>query len=118
MSTDTTHSDHAAGHAADHDLEHVKSHVRLFYFIGAGLLLLTVVTVWLSYIEFGSVHANIAIGLVVATIKATMVGMVFMHLKWERKWVYVIMGMAFAFFGALIWLFCWAHSDPIKPVLN
>ncbi|MCI5064529.1 cytochrome C oxidase subunit IV family protein [bacterium] len=56
-----------------------------------GLLVLTVITVWIakdSTFDFG--HWNIAIAMLVASLKATLVALYFMHLKFEDKvtWLY------------------------------
>jgi cytochrome c oxidase subunit 4 len=46
------------------------------------LLILTFITVGASYIDFGS--GNIVIALVIATIKASLVGLIFMHLLHDK----------------------------------
>src|SRR5277367_5194051 len=46
------------------------------------LLILTIITVGASYIDFGS--GNIVIALVIATIKASLVGLIFMHLLHDK----------------------------------
>lgn len=54
------------------------------------LMVLTAVTVYVSYINFGTL--NIVIALVVASIKATIVALYFMHLKFEDSitWVFAL----------------------------
>jgi cytochrome c oxidase subunit 4 len=47
------------------------------------LLFLTVITVWISRIDFGT--WNIVIAIVIASIKAGIVGTYFMHLKFESN---------------------------------
>jgi len=49
------------------------------------LLVLTVVTVWISTIHFGRA-GNITVGILVAIVKASLVTLIFMHMKWEKKW--------------------------------
>ena len=44
------------------------------------LLTFTALTVFLSYVNFGSHKANMAVGMLVATIKAGLVAAIFMHL--------------------------------------
>lgn len=56
-----------------------------------GLLVLTVITVWVAKdpsMDFG--HLNIAIAMFIASIKASIVALYFMHLKFEDKttWLY------------------------------
>lgn len=56
---------------------------RVYVGILLTLLFLTVVTVAISRLDFGSF--NIVIAMVVASIKAVLVAMFFMHLKFESK---------------------------------
>jgi cytochrome c oxidase subunit 4 len=53
-------------------------------------MILTVITVGVSYIHFGVF--NIVVALAVASIKASLVALFFMHLKYEDKltWVFAI----------------------------
>jgi cytochrome c oxidase subunit 4 len=57
----------------------VEVHVLLAVF--AGLIALTVVTVAVSYFDFGPINLMVALG--VATIKAALVALWFMHLRYE-----------------------------------
>lgn len=52
------------------------------------LVVLTVITVWVSRYDFGVM--NIVVAMVVASIKALVVALFFMHLKYEDKltWLY------------------------------
>lgn len=61
-------------------------HGPIFWKVLVGLMVLTAVTVGLSYVHFGSKAMNIAVGLLVAVVKATLVVLFFMHLKWEKRW--------------------------------
>lgn len=49
------------------------------------LFALTIVTVAISRMDLGR-GGNITVGLLVATIKATLVVLFFMHLKYEARW--------------------------------
>lgn len=53
-------------------------------------MVMTIVTVYVSYINFGML--NIVIALLVASIKATIVALYFMHLKFEDSitWVFAL----------------------------
>ena len=53
--------------------------------VGATLLLFTGITVALSYVDFGTQKANIAVAMLVATFKAGLVAAIFMHLSAEKK---------------------------------
>ncbi|HXG60613.1 MAG TPA: cytochrome C oxidase subunit IV family protein [Planctomycetota bacterium] len=49
------------------------------------LLALTIVTVAISRVHLGTA-GNVAVGLLVAVIKASLVTLFFMHLKYEQRW--------------------------------
>ncbi len=59
-----------------------------YVYVGIALLVLTIITVLASYINFGSMFINIVIALVIATIKALLVLLYFMHLKYENKLIW------------------------------
>jgi cytochrome c oxidase subunit 4 len=64
------------------------------------LLILTAITVGASYINFGS--ANVVIALAIATVKAILVALFFMHLVWDKP-VNAIIGVAgFLFLGIFL----------------
>jgi cytochrome c oxidase subunit IV len=71
-------TDSAQDHSA-HD--HSKTYVNVLL----ALAVLTAVTVGVSRIDLGR-GGNIAVGLLVATVKASLVVMFFMHLKYEQRW--------------------------------
>jgi cytochrome c oxidase subunit 4 len=71
-------SDSAQDHAS-HD--HSKAYLNVLVALAA----LTFVTVVASRIHLGRV-GNIGLGLIIATIKASLVVMFFMHLKYEQRW--------------------------------
>lgn len=61
-------------------------HGPIFLKVLGGLAVLTALTVGLSYVNFGSKAMNIAVGVLVAVAKASLVVLFFMHLKWEKRW--------------------------------
>jgi cytochrome c oxidase subunit IV len=63
----------------------------------AALLLLTVVTVGVSYIDLGLL--NIAVALIVASVKASLVALFFMHLRYEDRlvWAFATVPLFFLF---------------------
>ena len=78
---------HDATHAASNDHghgEHVGHLVPVRYLVIAGLALLalTVITVAVRFVDLGEANMPIAMG--VAVVKATIVALVFMHLRWDR----------------------------------
>lgn len=64
------------------------------------LLILTAITVGASFIDFGP--ANIAIALAIATVKATLVALIFMHLKWDKPTNAIIAVSGFLFLGIFL----------------
>ncbi len=103
-----------AAAAEAHDDHHdVSKHVRKYLMVGALLLIFTIITVALSYVDLGSMKANVAVGMLVATFKAGLVAAIFMHLSAERKMVYRILLFTVAFVLALFWLTYLAWYDPI-----
>jgi cytochrome c oxidase subunit IV len=66
------------------------------------LLILTGITVGASYIHFGSGSINIVIALTIATIKATIVALFFMHLLHDKPVNAVIAVAGFVFLGIFL----------------
>jgi cytochrome c oxidase subunit IV len=74
--------DHAHGHD-DHGLAHTMPLPLLFGVLGA-LLALTVATVAVTGIDLGA-QGNLIVAMIIATIKAALVCVFFMHLLWDKK---------------------------------
>ena len=80
----------------------IKKHVRIYISVFAALACLTVVTVTVSYLHLSLTHA-ILVALLIATIKASLVALFFMHLISERVVIFSILAFA-AFFFLLVLL--------------
>jgi caa(3)-type oxidase subunit IV len=102
---DASHDEHAG-----HD---VSKHIRGYLLVGGTLLLFTGITVALSYINFGTQKANVAVAMLVATFKAGLVAAIFMHLASEKRMIYRILIFTFFFVLGLFWLTYFAWYDPI-----
>jgi caa(3)-type oxidase subunit IV len=89
----------------------VQKHVRGYLMVGALLLAFTGITVALSYVHFGTDKANIAIAMLVATLKAGAVAGVFMHLAAEKRLIYRILIFTGFFVMGLFWLILLAWYD-------
>ena len=61
-----------------------------YYFVFFSLVILTIATVLIAFYRFQNEVANLLLALMIASIKATLVAMFFMHLKFEGKLIYVI----------------------------
>jgi cytochrome c oxidase subunit IV len=66
------------------------------------LLILTGITVGASYIHFGSGAANVVVALTIATIKATLVALFFMHLLHDKPVNALIAVAGFIFLGLFL----------------
>jgi len=69
------------GHDAHEDAGHVSS-IRLLVVVWIALMIGTWLTVTATYFDLGSL--NIWIGLVIATAKAVLVALYYMHLRWDK----------------------------------
>jgi cytochrome c oxidase subunit 4 len=71
----------------------------LYYTIFLALLVLTGLTVGVTYVDLG--EANLLVALGIALTKATLVGLFFMHLRWSNRLVHVTVMTAFVFLAIL-----------------
>src|SRR5687767_6310778 len=79
-------SGHAPGHAHHDDAHHGLAHVatiKVLCATGGTLLFLTIVTVLATKVDFGA-EINLGIAMAIAVIKATLVVLFFMHLRYDR----------------------------------
>ena len=89
MASAATHHDDAHGHDHGHghdDHGHGLAHtatIKTLVATGGTLLVLTIVTVLATKIDFGA-NINLAIAMVIAVTKATLVVLFFMHLRYDR----------------------------------
>lgn len=91
---------HAHGHGNGKD--HVPHILPISTYLATlfALLVLTAITVGVSYLNFGA--ANVWIALLVATIKASVVALIFMHLFYDHKFNSIILVMGLLFLGVFI----------------
>ena len=75
------------------------------------LLILTAITVGASYVDFGA--ANVVIALFIASIKATLVALFFMHLISERQVIFLILALTGIFAVVLLMLPAVTNLDHI-----
>lgn len=69
--------------------------IRVYLIIFGSLITLTAATVWVAFIDLGALNNVAAIG--IATAKATLVVLYFMHLRYSDRlnWAYVIGAICF-----------------------
>jgi cytochrome c oxidase subunit 4 len=92
-------------HAAD-----IDRHVRIYITVFVALMVLTIVTVAVSYLDL-SVPMAVTVALLVATVKGTLVACYFMHLVAEKKLIYIVLAMTALFFVVLLTLPILTHSN-------
>ena len=98
---------------AGHDHVDLKKHVRTYMMVFGSLMVLTLVTVGLRYLDLPVVPA-IMIALAIALLKGSLVACYFMHLISERKLIIWVLGFTVVFFFAVLLLPLWTHFDPIR----
>ena len=97
----------------EHGAHDVAKHIRGYLLVGATLITFTIITVFLSYVNFGTQKANVAVAMLVATFKAGLVAAIFMHLASEKRMIYRILIFTVFFVLGLFWLTYLAWYDPI-----
>lgn len=94
---------------SDHT-DDISKHVRGYLIIGGTLIVGTVLTVLASYVDLG--HSwNIVLALVIATVKASLVALYFMHLISEKQMIYTVLAFTAFFFVGLMFLTIGAYHD-------
>lgn len=104
MATSETH-DHDHDHGHDGGAHHVDP-LWLYLTIFGALLVMTVVTVGASYIDFGG--ASVAVAVLIATVKAFLVAFFFMHLRHDKPFHSLVLVSGLLF---LSFLFLFTLSD-------
>lgn len=96
---------HGLGHQeAAVDDSHAAHHIvppKVYALVLVALLILTWLTVSVAYMNFGGIW-NLVLALGVATIKATLVVLFFMHVKYSGRLVHLTIGASLLFFILLI----------------
>ncbi len=94
-------STHTEVHSADaHAEDHQHGGPKIYAATLVALVILTAITVGAAYIDLGS--GNVVVALVIATIKATLVALFFMHLRWEKPVNSIIAVAGFLFLGIFL----------------
>ena len=85
------------GHSSDHVVS-----IRLYVVVFTALLVLTAITVWTARHDFGALNTPVAMG--IAVVKALLVILFFMHVKYGSRMTKLIVGVAFFFLGIMLTL--------------
>ena len=106
-------SDHHDGHdTGGHAVPH-----KMLIATCIALLLLTAITVWSSKIDFNELQMpemNIIIAIGIATFKVSLVGLIFMHLRWDRSFTAFIFVSSILLVGLFI-SFAMMDSKEYQP---
>lgn len=99
--------------------EAIKKSIRTYCFVGGVLFVGTVLTVAVATVEaldigrHGFDMWDCALGLLIASVKASLVAFIFMHLNHEKKAVYWLFGSGLCMVCSLGGLTALAMLDPI-----
>ena len=85
----------AHAHHADLGHEHVTP-LGVYFGIFGALMALSAITVAVAWVDLGTLNVLVALG--VAVLKATLVVLYFMHLKYSSKLTWIVLG------AGLFWL--------------
>jgi len=100
-----------------HDAHDIASHVKTYIKIGLTLVVFTILTVAISFVDFSvwfGGHSNMLIGMAVATFKASLVALIFMHLNSERPLIYKVLIFTTVFAIVLFVLFVYSHQTELS----
>jgi len=93
-------SDHAADLTSDHAVD-IDRHVRVYITVFVALMVLTIITVAVSYLDL-SMAVAVPVALFIAIVKGSLVAGYFMHLISEKKLIYAVLVLTVVFFAALL----------------
>src|SRR5262249_44875109 len=96
---------------------HSAPPVKKYLMIGVALLVFTVITVAANQLHF-AVPLAIAVALIIAATKGSMVAAVFMHLSHERPWIYGALVLTVLFFVVLLALPVLTIKDTIGTPIH
>lgn len=100
-------------HDAFHDTVGHVVPLRLLITIFAALIALTFITVGVTFVDFGR-DPNLIIAIAIAVVKASLVALYFMHLRWDSPFNSLVLVAAFVFV-ALIIIFALVDSYSYSP---
>src|SRR5262249_28919058 len=81
--------------------ESVRKHVRVYWMIGAALFAFTIITVAVNQ-EHLAIPLAITVVLIIAPLKGSMVGSIFMLVSTEKEWIYCALLLSVGFFIVLL----------------
>ncbi|QDT06723.1 hypothetical protein K227x_51390 [Rubripirellula lacrimiformis] len=113
------HTDDGHGHGKEgYDFAHPMP-VSMLLAVFAALVFLTIVTVAQASFDIGSMDIYVVMG--IATVKAVLVGLFFMHLAWDKPFNIIVFVGSFVFVGLFV-IFTLSDSqmtsDSFEPIVD
>jgi len=102
---------------AHSDSSQPHSHMKELALTFAALIVLTIVTVKIAKLDFGGVAINISIAMFIASIKAGLVALYFMHLKWEEKLIVGFAALSVPFVILMVSTMVWDVSQKTAELI-
>ncbi len=96
----------------------MKHQIVVYRNVFIGLLICTVLTVGVSYIEFSLVWVGVAVGLAIAFLKGYLVAANFMHLNDEKPLIYLTLALTVMFFVVLFFMPTMWHGNSLTSPSN
>jgi len=88
--------------------EEIRRETRGYVLVFVALMALTVITVGISYMHLPTLPA-VALALLVAIVKGSLVACYFMHLLSEKKAIYAVLALTVVFFAVLMMMPVYGH---------
>ncbi|MEB2284726.1 MAG: hypothetical protein B6D46_13515 [Polyangiaceae bacterium UTPRO1] len=82
-----------------HSSDHIAP-IKLYLAVFAALMALTATTIWVAFIDLGELNALAAVA--IAVVKATLVILFFMHVKYSSKLTWLVVASGFLFLTILL----------------
>lgn len=99
------------------DTHQPHSHMKELVLTFTALVILTIVTVKISKVDFGSVAVNITIAMIIASLKGLLVALYFMHLKWEEKLIIGFAVLSIPFVVLMVSTMVWDVAEKTGELL-
>jgi cytochrome c oxidase subunit 4 len=96
-----------------HDAAEIDKHVRTYILVFVALMALTLVTVAVSYLDL-TVGPAIAVALLIALVKGSLVACFFMHLISEKRLILIVLVFTVIFFLAVLLLPVLTQSNAVE----
>jgi len=96
--------------------DEMLKHIKVYIFVFISLAVLTLLTVTASHLQL-SHTMHIVVAMAIATLKATLVGLFFMHLIHEKKMIYGLLFFTGIAFLVLIFVTFFTDMNMLRSTL-